>query len=378
MKTYKTLDLFAGIGGIRAGFELTGRFTTMLGAENDTLACQTYEHLFGDNPYNDVTSEEFKLKVAATPYDVLLAGFPCQAFSIAGRKEGFKDKTRGTLFFDIADILDRTRPRAFLLENVEGLVRHRKGETFRVVLETLAIELDYQVIGVERSLLPGDLLYEPRAFLRNSRNFGVPQNRPRVYIMGFDRRRYCGRLDCLPLRALPRERQEPPIYQNLNELLERHAAPEYYISQGYMKTLKEHRARHMAKGNGFGYIVVNAPDIEHPVSNAILATGGSGRERNLVYDPQPDLAGTTVKGKQTPLNGEGIRVMTPLEWARLQGFAGYAFIKGGRDNFSFPANVSRGQQYKQLGNSVTIPAIEAMAQAMVACLDSLEECMGAG
>lgn len=370
-KIYKTLDLFAGIGGIRRGFELTGRFTNVLSSEIDEKACETYLHLFGDDPYNDVTSEEFKQKVVATKYDVLLAGFPCQAFSIAGRKEGFKDKTRGTLFFDIADILDRTRPKAFLLENVEGLVRHKKGKTFRVILETLVIDLNYEVIGVRKSLLPDDLLYEPSSFIRNSRYFGVPQNRPRVYIVGFNRELYGDRLDQLPMQELPCKRNGEPIYRDLNELLECCAEPKYYLSQGYMDTLKRHKARHEAAGHGFGYAVVNAPGTEHPVSHAILATGGSGKERNLVYDPQDNIKGMVIKLKKTPLNNEAIRVMTPVEWGRLQGFIGYAFMRKGRDEFSFPSSVSKGEQYKQFGNSVTIPVFEILAEEMAKCLDYL-------
>ena len=109
-KKYKTIDLCAGIGGIRKGFELTGCFENVLSAEIDKHAAKTYQHLYGDDPLNDLTSEEFKERVANTEYDVLLAGFPCQAFSSVGKKQGFRDKTRGTIFFDIADIISRTRP----------------------------------------------------------------------------------------------------------------------------------------------------------------------------------------------------------------------------------------------------------------------------
>ena len=370
---YKTLDLFAGIGGIRRGFELTGRFENVLSAEIDKYACQTYRHLFGDDPYADATSEDFKARVAAAKYDVILAGFPCQAFSIAGRKEGFKDKTRGTLFFDIADILERTRPKAFLLENVEGLLRHHKGQTFRTILETLTTELGYKVVCAEKSLIDGYPIYNPSDFLINSRNFGVPQNRPRVYIMGFDSRRYGDIVHELPLRALPKKRIGTPIYSDLDELLEYRAEPEYYLSEGYLLMLKRHREKHEAMGHGFGYIVVNAGDTKQPVSNAILAIGGSGRERNLIYDPQENIAGKCVKAKKTPLNKDGIRVMTPREWGKLQGFVGYAFMKNGRDEFSFPERVSRAQQYIQFGNSVTIPVIETLAGVMAECLDYLEE-----
>ena len=120
MKKYKTIDLCAGIGGIRRGYELAGCFENVLSAEIDKNACRTYEHLYGDNPMNDITTEEFKQKVDKTPYDILLAGFPCQAFSRAGKQEGFEDKTRGTLFFDIAEMINRSHPKAFMLENVDN------------------------------------------------------------------------------------------------------------------------------------------------------------------------------------------------------------------------------------------------------------------
>ena len=143
---YRTIDLCAGIGGIRKGFEMTGAFQNVLSAEIDKYACMTYEHLYGENPLNDITSEDFKTKVEKTEYDVLLAGFPCQAFSRAGRQLGFLDKTRGTLFFDIADILQRTRPKAFMLENVDNLITHSKGNTFKVIIHTLVKDLNYKVI----------------------------------------------------------------------------------------------------------------------------------------------------------------------------------------------------------------------------------------
>ena len=126
---YKTIDLCAGIGGIRRGFELTGCFENVLSAEIDEFAARTYEHLYGDNPLNDLTSEDFKNKVVNTEYDVLLAGFPCQSFSSVGKKLGFRDSTRGTIFFDIADIISRTNPKAIFLENVENLISHDKGKT---------------------------------------------------------------------------------------------------------------------------------------------------------------------------------------------------------------------------------------------------------
>lgn len=371
---YKTLDLFAGIGGIRRGFELTKRFENVLSAEIDKYACMTYEHLFHEDPLNDVTSETFKKKVENTNYDVLLGGFPCQAFSIAGKKEGFEDKTRGTLFFDIADIINRTRPKAFLLENVEGLIRHKKGQTIEVILDTLVNDFNYKVIGVETSssLLTNDLLYNARDFVINSRNFGVPQNRPRVYFMGFSRDHFGDAVDHLPITQLPKERTAPPIYRDLNHLLDFGAEPGYYLACGMLETLRKHKDRHKGKGNGFGFIVVNDPSIEKPVSNALLATGGSGKERNLVYDPQEHIGGSIIRSKKTPLNHEGIRYMTPTEWGKLQGFIGYGFMENGVDHFSFPDSISNAQKYKQFGNSVTIPVIEELAKTMLTCLDILD------
>ncbi|OLO27042.1 DNA (cytosine-5-)-methyltransferase [Alkalihalophilus pseudofirmus] len=370
---YKTIDLFAGIGGIRRGFELTNQFETVLAAEIDKYACETYTHLYGDDPYNDVTTDEFKQKVANTDYDVLLGGFPCQAFSIAGKKEGFIDKTRGTLFFDIADILKHTKPKAFLLENVEGLLRHKKGDTFDTILKVLVKELNYTVVGVrENELAPGGIEFNPRDFLVNSKDFGLPQNRPRVYIIGFNKDRYHSLTETIFMKELPKKRLEEPIYKDLNDLLEFNAEKEYYLASGYLQTLKNHKSRHKDKGNGYGYIVVNEPGIETPVSNALLATGGSGKERNLVYDPQDGISGSLVKGKQTPLNDEGIRMMTPREWGKLQGFINYAFMKDGVDHFSFPPKLSKAQQYKQFGNSVTIPVIEVLAREIGQTLDALE------
>lgn len=373
MRIYRTVDLCAGIGGIRRGFELTGRTQNILSAENDKYACMTYEHLYGENPMNDITSPEFKELAAHTPYDILLAGFPCQAFSAVGKQEGFRDTTRGTIFFHIAEMIENNRPKAFLLENVEGLINHKKGETFRVILDTLINKLGYHIVGVQTDITRTKFIFDRKDILLNARNFGVPQNRPRVYIVGFDKRRYGTKLDNIDFRALPQRRTREPIYQDLNDVLEMNADASYYLAQGYVDTLKNHRAAQGAKGNGFGYVIVNEPHIQNPVSNALLATGGSGKERNLVYDPQDGIAGMVVSGKQTPLNNEHIRMMKPEEWGKLQGFIGYAFMENGEDRFSFPPTVSKTQQYKQFGNSVAVPVIEEIAKEVINTLDSLED-----
>ena len=144
---YRTIDLCSGIGGIRRGFELAGGFENVISAEIDEFACKTYEHLFHEDPRNDVATDEFKKKVAGLHYDILLAGFPCQAFSSVGRKQGFEDVTRGTIFFEIAKIIKETTPKVVFLENVENLINHDNGNTFKTIIRTLDEELDYEIIG---------------------------------------------------------------------------------------------------------------------------------------------------------------------------------------------------------------------------------------
>lgn len=362
---FHTIDLCAGIGGIRKGFELTGYYQNVLSAEIDTFACQTYEHLFHENPYNDLTSDEFKNRLDNIPYDILLAGFPCQAFSRAGLERGFEDQTKGTIFYHIAEIINRTRPRAIFLENVDNLTRHDKGNTFRTIINILEIELRYKVIGVNYDI-QGYPVYNCRDFIRNSRYFGVPQNRPRTYIMAFDRDRY-GTDALLGIENYLPDSNDLELYEDLNDLLEFGADARHYMSSGYLDTLIRHKEREHTKGNGFGYRVVNDDGIEHPIANTIMATGGSGKERNLVYDPQDGIAGTVIPTKKTVLNDKGIRVMTPREWGKLQGFINYAFMEDDIDHFEFPEGITDCQKYKQFGNSVTIPVIETMAKFMTDC-----------
>lgn len=368
---YKTIDLCAGIGGIRRGFEMTGSFENVLSAEIDPSAAATYKHLFNEDPTNDLTSEEFKNKVVSTDYDVLLAGFPCQTFSRIGKQLGFRDTTRGTIFFDIADIISRTSPRAVFLENVENLVSHDHGNTIETIVRTLEEELGYRIIGVTIDE-DGNYVYSRASLVRNTKDFGLPQNRPRVYIMAFSKKKY-GKAIKLLNRQLP-EKSDEIIFKDVNEILDKEVDDKYYMAQGYLNTLKKHKARNRNKGNGFGYCVVNRDQGDHPIAYTILATGGSGKERNLIYQPKEGVAGKIIEGRKSELNAEGIRTMTPDEWGRLQGFIGYAFKnKQGEDTFSFPEGTTDGQKYKQLGNSVSIPVIRTLADFMLDCFSVLEE-----
>ena len=368
---YKTIDLCAGIGGIRQGFYLTGEFENVLSAEIDEYACQTYEHLFNENPYNDLTKEEFKQKVVDTKYDVLLAGFPCQTFSRAGLQKGFRDTTKGTIFFDIADIISRTQPRAVFLENVDNLVSHDHGNTIKTIISTLEEELDYRVIGVSLNE-DGEFIFSRASFVRNTKKFGLPQNRPRAYIMAFSKKKYGKAIKKLD-QQLP-DKSDYTVFDSVSDVLDINVEDKYYMSQGYLDTLKRHKERNRKNGNGFGYCVVNTKDHIPQIANAILATGGSGKERNLIYQPKRGVSGKIIPGKRTPLNDEGIRIMTPTEWGRLQGFIGYGFVDDkGNDHFSFPNGMTDGQKYKQFGNSVSIPVIREMAEFMLDCFQTLEK-----
>lgn len=376
---YKTVDLCAGIGGIRKGFELTGKFKNVLSAEIDELACRTYEHIFpedpeGSGPRNDLTSDVFKEKLALTKYDALLAGFPCQTFSRVGKRLGFRDETKGTIFFDIAEMIQRTQPKFVFLENVENLVRHDKGHTFNTIIRILETELGYKVVGAEIDT-EGKAQYDPKDFIRNSKDFGMPQNRPRVYIIAFNRKYFGTHLEELDF-SLPTERAVGPLYKDLMDVLEKGVvSARYFLSEGYLETLENHKVHQKKRGYGFGLKIVNAPSIEHPISSALLATGGSGRERNLIIDREngEKYAGIEFKGKHSPINSKNIRTMTPMEWGRLQGFIGYGFVKNGMDTFSFPEKIADIQKYKQFGNSVTIPVIEEMANYILQCTEVMQK-----
>ncbi|MCH9813610.1 MAG: DNA cytosine methyltransferase [Epsilonproteobacteria bacterium] len=316
---YTSIDLFSGVGGIRLGFEQTKRIKNIFSAEIDKYSCQTYEENFCENPLYDVTQINEK---ALPDFDILLAGFPCQAFSIAGKKGGFED-TRGTLFFDVARIIREKKPKAFLLENVKGLIHHDKGKTFNTIMNVLEKDLGYTVYSQ----------------LLNAKDYGIPQKRERIYIVGFQKE-----IDFnfpSPIK----------LNKTVMDMLEKHeVSSKYYLSKRYLTTLKNHKNRHAEKGNGFGYEVVDQ------LANT-LVVGGMGRERNLIYDDRlTDFTPkTNIKGE---INKEFIRKMTPREWARLQGFP---------DSFKIP--VSDTQAYKQFGNSVCVPVIHEIAKSIIDKLD---------
>ncbi len=319
---FKFIDLFAGIGGFRLAMQNLGG-KCVFTSEWDKEAKRTYKANFGERPFGDITKEETKAFIP-DGFDLLCAGFPCQAFSIAGKRGGFED-TRGTLFFDVAEIIKRKKPKAFFLENVKGLRNHNGGKTLATILNVLRNDLGYFV---------------PEPQIINAKDFGVPQNRERIYIVGF-------RIDL----GIESFEYPKPINKKVafSDIKENEVPPtKYFLSTQYVQTLINHKARHEGKGNGFGYAII--PD--DGVSNAIVV-GGMGRERNLVLDFRiTDFTPTThIKGT---VNRDGIRKMTPREWARLQGFP---------DEFLIP--VADASAYKQFGNSVAVPAIQATANEIL-------------
>ena len=320
--SFKFIDLFAGIGGFRMAMQNLGG-KCVFTSEWDKEAQKTYRANYGEVPFGDITKQQIKNYIPEE-FDLLCAGFPCQAFSIAGKRGGFDD-TRGTLFFDVAEIIKKHQPKAIFLENVKGLRSHDKGKTLETILNVLRNDLGY---------------YVPEPQIVNAKNFGVPQNRERIYIVGF-------RQDLnISSFEYPKPFENNMTFENVKEKLV--PPTKYYLSTQYVQTLINHKARHASKGNGFGYAII--PD--NGIANAIVV-GGMGRERNLVLDHRiTDYTPTThIKGT---VNREGIRKMTPREWARLQGFP---------DDYIIP--VADASAYKQFGNSVAVPAIQATANKIL-------------
>jgi len=319
---FKFIDLFAGIGGFRIAMQNLGG-KCIFTSEWDSKAKVTYRANFGEEPFGDITKEETKSYIPDN-FDLLCAGFPCQAFSIAGRRGGFED-TRGTLFFDVAEIIRRKKPKAIFLENVKGLRGHDKGKTLATILNVLRNELGY---------------YVPEPEIINAKDYGVPQKRERIFIVGFRKDLKIETFD------YPEPSKSPVAFEDVKE--EEPVSVKYYLSDTYLNTLKKHKARHLGKGNGFGYAVI----ADDEIANSVVC-GGMGRERNLVLDHRiTDYTPVThIKGE---VNREGIRKMTPREWARLQGFP---------DNFLIP--VADASAYKQFGNSVAVPAIQATAEKII-------------
>lgn len=315
------IDLFAGIGGFRIAMQnLQGE--CVFSSEWDKFAQQTYYANFGEIPFGDITKEETKKWIPAK-FDILCAGFPCQPFSIAGvskknslgRKHGFDDEKQGNLFFHIAEIIEKHRPKAFFLENVKNLVSHDKGRTFRIIKEAL--------IG---------LGYSFHYRVLNGNSF-VPQNRERTFMVGFDSRIFNNR-EKFEFPVLP----EPN--KKIKDILEAKPDEKYTLTDHLWKYLQDYAKKHKEKGNGFGYGLVDLNGITRTMSARYYKDGSE------ILIPQ---------GKN-----KNPRRLTVREAARLQGYP---------DHFIVDA-VSMNQGYKQFGNSVVMPLIQAIGEKIVEVLET--------
>jgi len=310
----KFIDLFAGIGGFRLAFESVGA-KCVFSAEIDKHACKTYQDNFGDNPFCDVST----LNPKEIPnFDILCAGFPCQPFSIAGERKGFCD-TRGTLFFDIERIIHAKQPKAFILENVKGLVSHDKGNTLKVIIDTLRDKLDYKVF------------YQ----ILNSKDYGVPQNRERIYIIGFK--------DKSINFEFP---QKLDIKSDLNDILDSDLSGSE-ISEiakyNVINNLKNHKKYNEIKDNPLllAYEIRKSRctfryDSLSPTLTAKMGTGGNN----------------------VPVLVNQMRKLTTRECLRIQGFP---------DSYKIEPN--KAQSYKQIGNSVSVPIVEGLAREIIQSLN---------
>lgn len=320
---YTFIDLFAGIGGLRLAFENNGS-QSVYSNEWNKYSQQTYLANFGVQPDGDITHVD----ADTIPYhDILVAGFPCQPFSIAGvskknsmgRATGFQDKTQGTLFFDVCRVIKAKRPKAIFLENVKNLKSHDNGRTFKVImnsLDELGYDVHYKVIDAQ--------------------DF-VPQHRERIVIIGFDRERY-GYVDFSFNLNKPAKK---PI---LRDILEPEVDDKYTLSDKLWNYLQAYAAKHKAAGNGFGY---GMADLD-------------GHSRTLSARYYKDGSEILI-----PQEGKNPRRLTPRECARLQGFP---------DSFEIP--VSNTQAYKQFGNSVSVPLMTEVARLVQSKLTELD--MGIG
>lgn len=312
---YTFIDLFAGIGGTRLAFENAG-CRCVFSSEWDKFAQQTYSANFGETPAGDITRLDSK---GIPDHDILVAGFPCQPFSLSGvskktslhRPHGFEDPTQGTLFFEIKRILRDKRPRAFLLENVKHLQRHDRGRTFGIIMESLEKDLGYRVYT--------DII--------DARSV-VPQHRERLYLVGFASPTPFSFPDLTDMR--PRFR----------DILEPRVDPKYTLTDHLWEYLQRYAAKHKALGNGFGYGLTDLDGVARTLSARYHKDGSE------ILVPQ---------------NGRNPRRLTPRECARLMGFP---------DSFRIP--VSDTQAYRQFGNSVVVPVVEAIARTIVAALDTIE------
>jgi len=322
------IDLFAGIGGFRLALQNLGGLC-VYSSEYDKYAQKTYFANFGETPFGDITKDETKAFIPKQ-FDVLCGGFPCQPFSIAGvskknslgRKHGFEDEKQGNLFFHVAEIIEKHRPKVFFLENVRNLVSHDKGNTFKVIKQTL-LDLDYS--------------FDHR--ILNGKHF-VPQHRDRTIMVGFDKKVFGEDMKFDFDRV-----KLPPADKQIKSILKSEVDPKYTLTDHLWKYLQDYADKHKLKGNGFGFGLVNMEGITRTISARYYKDGSE------ILIPQV---------------GTNPRRLTPEECAALQGYP----VNKGKKSFRIP--VSDNQAYKQFGNSVVTPLIQSVGKVITDVLTTFQ------
>jgi DNA (cytosine-5)-methyltransferase 1 len=344
---FRFIDLFAGIGGIRISFERAGG-KCVFSSEYDRFAQQTYKAFFGEMPdFSNILEVDPPGDIKQLPpemvpeHDILTGGFPCQPFSLAGvskkaslgRPHGFDDPTQGTLFFNVKNIINARRPKAFLLENVKNLRGHDKGKTYKVIRKTLD-EIGYEVF---------DRVIDGAGW--------VPQHRERIYIVGFRRpdKNQSWKIDSFP----EFEKLAPPAQRlyELDEMLEAEVPEKFILTPKTWQTLVRHKKHHASIGQGFGYGMIDPP-FNGKVTRTLSARYHKDGAEILLN-----------------LGGDRPRRLTPLECCRLMGFPEECQRFFDRDD-EYPQPVSNTQAYRQFGNSVVVPVVTDIARVIV---DKLKE-----
>ena len=347
-KLFTFSDFFAGIGGIRIAFESFGG-RCVFSSEYDKFSQRTYEAFFGErpdfadkldvDPPGDITKLTAKDPGIPGKHDILTGGFPCQPFSLAGvskkqsldRPHGFDDPTQGTLFFDLKEIINAVRPKAFLLENVKNLRSHDGGNTYEIIRKTLQDECGYEIF---------DRVIDAK--------YWVPQHRERIFIVGFRKKTGRQKWSITEFEELKSLEPDTRLFELENLLLPSPVDSKYTLGPGTWRTLERHKAHHEAAGNGFGYGLIKKP-YRNKVTRTLSARYHKDGAEILINQP----------GRKRP------RRLTPIECGRLMGFPEKLLKFFDPSDTSRKQPVSDTQAYRQFGNSVVVPVVRSIAELMV-------------
>ncbi len=352
-KVYKFIDLNAGIGSVKKGLEMTKRFKSVLAVEPDPYAQIVYQHLYKEKVYKDIHSNQLKKELNTNYYDVLVSTWPsnycfrCDSVVIKKNRPGANSSV------ECLNVLKQVKPVAFMIISADSILDYDRGRVFNSLIKTLD-SYSYRMVGID---VVGDkVVYSPKDIVRNFSDFGLPQDKNCVIIMGFKKR---GIKKNYQFPPLPKKGSKV-IYPSVHSLLDGGVEPKYYLSQTLLDTLKIKSEKSQKP------LIINGSEWQ--IIFSLTAIGVYGKERNLVRQPLPSYIGMII-GNKPAINKEGIRFLTPNEWGKLHGFVNYAFLNNGVDYFSFPSGISDKKKYQLFGNSFSIPMIEEIGYYMALRLD---------